>query len=73
MLTTRLPWNLIRRQARTRGIDGGDADVVVEKRRTTRRLIPDVDANAAGNAGRKLNRWIPYNDVAADPRVGRRR
>ena len=73
MLTTRLPWNLIRRQARTRGIDGGDADVVVEKRRTTRRLIPDVDANAAGNAGRKLNRWIPHRDIAADPGVGRRR
>src|SRR5262245_60149974 len=73
MLTTGLPWNLIRRQARTRGVDGSDAEVIVEKRRTTRRLIPDVDAHAAGNASRKLNRWIPYGDIAANPRVGRRR
>jgi len=36
-------------------------------------LIPDVDADAAGHAGRLLDRWISYGDIAADPGVGRRR
>lgn len=73
MLAAGFPRKLTRRQTRTRGVDGRDADVVVEKRRTTRRLIPDVDAHAPGNAGRLLNRWVAYRDVAADSRVGRRR
>jgi hypothetical protein len=34
-------------------------------------LIPDIDADAAGHAGRLLDRWISYGDIAADPGVGR--
>jgi len=34
-------------------------------------LIPDIDADAAGHAGRLLNRWISYGDIAADPGVRR--
>jgi hypothetical protein len=73
MLAARLPRKLARRQARTRGVDCRDANVVVERRRTTRRLIPDIDAHAPRNADRLLNRWVAYRDVAADARVGRRR
>ena len=72
MLATRLPWNLTRSQARTRRVDRGDAEVVVERCRTTRRLIPNIDADAARHAGRKLNRWISDGDIATDPCVGRR-
>ena len=72
-LATWLPGNLTRSQARTRRVDCGDAEVVVEECRTTRRLIPDIDADAAGHAGRLLNRWISYGDIAADPGIGRRR
>ena len=70
-LATWLPGNLTRSQARTRRVDRGDAEVVVEECRTTRRLIPDIDADAAGHAGRLLDRWISYGDIAADPGVGR--
>ena len=69
-LATRLPGNLIRSQARTRRVDCGDAEVIVEECRTARRLIPDIDADAAGHAGRLLDRWISYGDIAADPGVG---
>jgi hypothetical protein len=72
-LATRLPGNLTRSQAWTGRVDRGDAEVVVEECRTTRRLIPDIDADAAGHAGRLLNRWISYGDIAADPCIGRRR
>jgi len=72
-LATWLPGNLTRSQARTRRVDRGDAEVVVEECRTTRRLIPDIDADAAGHAGRLLNRWISYGDIAADPCISRRR
>lgn len=72
-LATRLPGNLTRRQAWTGRVDRSDAEVVVEECRTSRRLIPDIYADAAGHPGRKLNRWIAYGDIATDPRVGRRR
>jgi hypothetical protein len=72
-LATWLPGNLTRSQARTRRVDRGDAEVVVEEGRTTRRLIPDIDADAAGYTGRLLDRWVSYGNIAADPGVGRRR
>ena len=73
MLAAGFPRKLTRRQSRTRGVDCGDANVVVERRRTTWRLIPDIDAHAPGNAGRLLNRRVAYRDVATNSRVGRRR
>src|SRR5262245_49284262 len=51
MLRAGLPWNLVWRQSRTGRVDSGDAEVLVEDRRATGRLIPDVDADAAGHAG----------------------
>ena len=70
-LATWLPGNLTRSQAWTRRVDRGDAEVVVEEGRTTRRLIPDIDADAAGYTGRLLDRWVSYGNIAADPGVGR--
>ena len=50
-----------------------DAEVLVERGRARRRLIPDVDAGAAWNAGRDLNRWIADDDIASDSGIRGRR
>ena len=67
---TGFPWDLIRCQAGTRRVHGGDANVPVEHVVcTSRRLIPDVHAATAGNARGLLNGRIPNCDVAAHPGI----
>lgn len=66
-------WDLFGRQARAGGIDGSDTDVVVERGRARRRLIPDIYAGAPRSPGRQLDGWIADHDIPPNPRIRRRR